>query len=353
MSSKIKRLWKRFKRRTKAFFGELKARLTGGAHRTQAQGEHDTEVFVERRSLRPFPLAILFTTLKMLAVVVVIVGCMGMGLVLGIAKAYIDTTPELDISLLTKSDRTSYIYDMNGNLITTFAGMEYRDWVDVSEIPDMLKNAVIAIEDVRFYKHSGVDYKRLLSAVINTLRNADTHGGSTITQQLIKNQILTNEQSYKRKIKEAYIALEVENVLEKDDILEAYLNDVYLGGSNYGVKTAASDYFGKSLSELTIRECAMLAGMVQKPYETNPRANTYKRFYDDGTNKMDITNKRTDIVINAMYDAGFITAEQRDAALKDNVTILETSEQKQLYDMPYFVEYGIRDVVTHLHLAHG
>ena len=348
MSSKLKKFFKRTKRRLNTFFNDVWERLNGRAPANKRTGGHEAEAFVDRRSLRPFPLAILFTTLKMLAVIVVIIGCMGVGLVLGIAKAYIETTPELDVSLLTKSDRTSYIYDSKGELITTFAGMEYRDWVDIEEIPDMLKNAVIAIEDVRFYKHEGVDYKRLLSAVINTLRNANTHGGSTITQQLIKNKVLSKEQSYKRKIKEAYLALEVENIIEKNDILEAYLNDVYLGGSNYGVKTAASDYFGKELSALTIRECAMLAGMVQKPYETNPRANTYTRFYDDGTNKMDITNKRTDIVINAMYDAGFITDEQRASALKETVTILETSEQKQLYDMPYFVEYGIRDVVTHL-----
>lgn len=335
-----------FLNKLKAFFQNAWAWLKHGL--MQHDGGHEGELFVERRRPRPFVLSVLFTTLKFIAVLVVLVGCIGFGLVMGIAKAYIETTPDLDVSQLTKSDRTSYIYDKNGGLITTFAGMEYRDWADIEEIPDMLKNAVIAIEDVRFYKHEGLDYKRLFSAVVNTLRNADTHGGSTLTQQLVKNKILSNEVSYKRKIKEAYLALEVEQIITKDDILEAYLNDVYLGGSNYGMKTAAKDYFGKELSALSIRECAMLAGMVQRPYETNPRANTYSRFYDDGTNKMDITNKRTDTVINAMYDAGFITSEQHTAALNDDVYILETSEQKQLYDMPYFVEYGIRDVVTHL-----
>lgn len=164
-------------------------------------------------------------------------------LVLGIAKAYIDTTPTLDISALTESDRTSYIYDGNGNMITTFASMEYRDWANIDEIPDNLKNALIAVEDVRFYKHSGLDFKRLFSAVINTLRNTNTHGGSTITQQLIKNKVLSNVQSYKRKIQEAYLAYELESTVSKDKILEAYVNDVYLGDSNYGFKTAAKALF--------------------------------------------------------------------------------------------------------------
>lgn len=302
--------------------------------------------FMPRRKERPFPLAVLFCTLKILAVIVVMSGCAVFGLMLGIAKAYIDTTPELDVSRLTRSNRTSYIYDNNGELITTFAGMEYRDWVAIEDIPDMLKNALISVEDVRFYRHGGLDFKRLVSAVVNTLRNTDTHGGSTLTQQLIKNKILSNVRSYKRKIQEAYLAVELENTVEKDDILEAYMNDVYLGESNYGMKAAANDYFGKELSELSIRECAMLAGLVQQPSYTNPRANTYERFYEDGTNKMDRTNSRTDTVIWAMYNAGFISSAQRDGALNDTVTILQKSKATSIYDMPYFVEYAVYDVVT-------
>ena len=329
-------------------FGAIKKSINGLFHPGKHSQDHDAELFMERRRPKPFALAVLFSIIKMLFVTLLLMGALGLGLGLGVAKAYVETTPELDLSQLTKSDRTSYIYDMDGNLITTFALMEYRDWAEIEEIPDMLKNAVIAIEDVRFYKHNGIDYKRLFSAVVNTLRNQDTHGASTLTQQLIKNKILSTEQTYKRKIQEAYLSLEVENLMEKDNILAAYLNDVYLGESNYGVKTAAMDYFGKTLDQLSIRECAMLAGMVQRPYQTNPRANTYKRFNDDGTNKMNITNERTDLVIESMYSAGFITREQRDAALNDTVFIIETSTQKQLYDMPYFVEYAIRDIITHL-----
>ena len=321
----------------------------GRKQKRRAAGRaREESLFVERRNPRSTVLAIVFGVVKCLVVVGVVCGFFALGLVLGIAKAYIDTTPSLDVSTLTKSDRTSYIYDCNGNEITTYASMEFRDWANIDEIPDNLKNALIAVEDVRFYKHGGLDFKRLFSAVINTLRNTNTHGGSTITQQLIKNKVLSNIQSYKRKIQEAYLAYELENTVSKDLILEAYMNDVYLGDSNYGFKTAAKDYFGKEMSELTIRECAMLAGMVQKPNYTNPRANTYKRFYEDGTNKMDITDARTDVVLKAMYEAEFITLDEYQNALNETVEILEVSSQKQLYDMAYYVEYGVYDIVTHM-----
>ena len=317
-----------------------------------AQQEHDEELFVERTRPRPFPLAVFFTTFKLLLLLVLLIGCACIGLVLGVAKAYIDTTPELDITLLTKSDRTSYIYDKDGQLISTFAGIEYRDWVNIEDVPDMLKNAIIAIEDVRFYRHSGVDYKRLFAAVVGSLSASSDAGGSTLTQQLVKNKLLTSEVSYRRKIQEVYLALQVEKTIEKDDILEAYLNDVYLGQSNYGMKAAAKDYFGKELSELSIRECAMLAGMIQSPNTTDPRKNTYKRTYETGDkagqNKMDITDARTDKVINRMYSAGFITKEQKEAALIDTVHILPESTRSSTDDMLYFVEYAVRDIVTHL-----
>ncbi len=305
-------------------------------------------LFVPRSRPRSTALGVVFGTIKILAVTLVMIGFAAAGVVLGIAKAYVDTTPSLDISSLTVSERTSYIYDSNGDMITTFANMQYRDWVDIEDIPDMLKNALISIEDVRFYSHGGLDFKRLFSAVVNTLRNTNTHGGSTLTQQLIKNKVLSNERSYKRKIQEAYLAYELENTISKDEILEAYMNDVYLGDSNYGFKAAANDYFGKDLNELTIRECAMLAGMVQKPNFTNPRSNTYSRFYEDGSNKMDVTDARTDVVLEAMYESGVITKQQYNEALNEKVNIIEVSAQKELYDMPYFVEYAVHDVITHL-----
>lgn len=296
-----------------------------------------------RRTSRPFALDILFTVLRLLLFAIVICGFCGAGLAFGVVKAYVDTSPVWDVSQLTKSDRTSYLYDMYGNEITTLTAIEYRDWADIDEIPDMLKNAFIAVEDVRFYKHQGVDFKRLFSAALEILGSSNSSGGSTITQQLIKNKVLSAERTYKRKIQEAYLALQLETIVDKDLILEAYLNDIYLGESNYGVSAAAKDYFGKDLNQLTIRECAMLAGLTQNPYRYNPRKNMYSRT----ETSFDNTNARTDLVLERMYENGFISLEQYTAALSETVYIVEFSEVSQMYDMPYFVEYAVYDVITH------
>ena len=310
--------------------------------RNTTQQEETQPLFTERKKPHSFLLGVVFTSLKLTVLAFIVVCFIGMGLLLGVVKAYVETTPSLDVAQLTISDYTSYLYDMNGNLISSIADVEYRDWANIEDIPDMLKNAFIAVEDVRFYKHSGVDFKRLFSAALEILGNSNSSGGSTITQQLIKNKVLGAQRNYKRKIQEAYLALELETIVDKDTILEAYLNDVDLGESNYGVKSGAKDYFGKELSELSIRECAMLAGLTQAPYRYDPRKNMYQR------DKMEVTNARTDQVLSRMYQAGFITKDQYNSALTEQVNIVEVSQQKQMSDMAYFVEYAISDVVTHL-----
>ena len=292
---------------------------------------------------RPFLLEVLFNALKLLLFALIVMGFGGLGLMYGVGKAYVDSTPLLEVSQLTRSDRTSYLYDMYGNEITNLTSMEYRDWAALNEIPDILKNAFVSIEDVRFYKHQGVDFKRVFSAALEILGNSNSSGGSTITQQLIKNKILGTQRTYKRKMQEAYLAIQLEKVVDKDQILEAYLNDIYLGGSNYGVKAAAKDYFGKELSELTIRECALLAGLTQSPYYYNPRQNMY---YREGTPYFRTVN-RTNTVLERMYQNGYITKEQYLAALEEQESILSVSKNAKMYDMAYFVEYAMSDVISH------
>ena len=292
---------------------------------------------------RPFLLEVLFNALKLLLFALIVMGFGGLGLVYGVGKAYVDSTPMLEVSQLTRSDRTSYLYDMYGSEITNLTSMEYRDWADFNEIPDILKNAFVSIEDVRFYKHQGVDFKRVFSAALEILGNSNSSGGSTITQQLIKNKILGSQRTYKRKMQEAYLAIQLEKVVEKDQILEAYLNDIYLGGSNYGVKAAAKDYFGKELSELTIRECALLAGLTQSPYYYNPRQNMY---YREG-NPYFRTVNRTNTVLERMYQNGYITRDQFLSAMEEQETILPESKNAKMYEMAYFVEYAISDVINH------
>lgn len=308
-------------------------------------GAHENEpLFVDRERRRPFILSLLFTTIRFVLIGFVLLGFAALGAGIGVAKAYVETTPTLDRAQLTKSKRSSFLYDKDGALITTIADVEYRDWVDIEAIPVMLQNAFVSVEDIRFYKHNGVDIKRLFSAMLEVLGNSNASGGSTITQQLIKNKILGNERTYRRKIQEAYLALELEKEIGKPEILEAYLNDIHLGEGNYGVKTAAKDYFGKELNELTIRECALLAGLTQNPNAYNPRLNTYKR----DASYLEDTINRTNKVLGNMYKAGYIDLREYQDALKEEVYIVEFSEQRKLYDMPYFVEYAIRDVVLHM-----
>lgn len=137
------------------------------------------------------------------------------------------------------------------------------------------------------------------------------------------------------------LALQLEKVYTKDQILEAYLNSMPLGGTNYGVKAAALDYFGKSLDELTLRECACLAGVTQFPW-------LYSRARMYVTHKMDQLNDRIDTVLRRMYQSGYISKEEMEAAMADELVVLEHSVVTDLYDMPHFVEYAIYDVVTHL-----
>ncbi len=288
-----------------------------------------------------FIIGIALTTFKLIIIAVFMIASAGLGTLIGVAKAYMETTPTLDTGKIENQSETSYIYDASGNLITAYTGTENRDWANIEEIPLMLQEAVISIEDVRFYYHNGVDAKRLIGAFLSNLMNDDVQGGSTLTQQLIKNRLLSFDRTYERKIQEAYLAMQLEQEYTKDDILEAYLNTIHLGASNYGVKAAAMDYFGKSLDELSLRECAMIAGIIRYPYYYNPR----RVFYD--AEDPDIINTRTDQVLYQMYISEYITAQEYEGALNDTVQIVEESKVLEMYDMPYFVEYAVYDVITH------
>ncbi|MBM7581361.1 penicillin-binding protein 1A [Caldicoprobacter guelmensis] len=312
------------------------------------KSRHGIKNYFKKKAGPPnFILSVFVTTLKMFLVLFILLGFAAFGAFLGIAKGYLDATPTLDLERIENQSEASFIYDRYGNLITPYYGLENRVWASLDEIPKMLQDAVIAVEDVRFYSHSGIDFKRLVGAIINNLRNESIQGASTITQQLIKNTLLTPERSYKRKIQEAYLAIQLEQKYTKEQILEAYLNTSYFGSGNYGVKAAAQDYFGKELKDLTLRECAVLAGILRNPYYYDPRKNLY-----DPTRKPEITYNRTNLVLRLMYENGFITKEQYEEAKLDPTKspeeqgfyVIETSNRNSLYPMPYFVEYVILDV---------
>lgn len=293
-----------------------------------------------------FIVTVLVHSVRVLLLLVVLGGLAALGAVIGIAKGYVDTAPELDLVAIDAQAQTSFIYDCNGNLITEYKGSENRVIVSLSAMPTYLRNAFIAVEDARFYTHTGVDLKRIVGAFVSNLTSSSTQGGSTITQQLIKNTLLSSEQSYKRKIQEAYLSLQLEQKYSKDEILESYLNTIYLGENYYGVYTAAQGYFGKELGELTLRECAMLAGVTNSPYYYNPRRNFYTRF-KEGVDYVAITNNRTDYVLRCMYENQFITYEQYQRAL-DPATAGVLEENKggdAMYPYAHYVEYAVSEVV--------
>ena len=305
-----------------------------------------SSIFKPRTKNPNFALSVAISTVRLSVILALCAGLAVFGALVGIAKAYVDTAPTLDLAALSDQDKTSFIYDAEGNLITDYKGTEDRIMVSIGEIPKTLQNAFIAVEDARFYEHNGVDVKRIIGALVANFTTGSTQGGSTITQQLIKQTLLSSEQSYKRKLQEAYLAMELETRYTKEQILESYLNTIFLGGSYYGVKVAAYGYFGKELGELTLRECAMLAGLTRSPNYYNPRRNFYTK-NTEGSKTADITNNRTDYVLRQMRENGMITEQEYTAALDPaTANVLEKSPAStDMYAYPHYVEYAISDVV--------
>lgn len=209
---------------------------------------------------------ILIVFLILVSVGVVFAGLSG-GAILEVMK----TAPEIDADIVKyEMSQNSTIVDEDGNEVDSIATKEYREIVDYDKIPDYLKQAFVAVEDERFYKHPGLDPQSIIGSAIENFRAGGiVRGGSTITQQLARNTYLNNDQTYERKIREIYLALEIEENLSKDEILGAYLNRVFMGQNSYGVQAAAKTYFDKDVSELNLAQCAALAGIVQSPSENS------------------------------------------------------------------------------------
>ena len=212
-----------------------------------------------------------FTLVTLMLIGLTCLGICGTAFAYYIRK-YVSKDVDIDLDSF-RLNFTSFIYyiDDNGREVELekLHGKEDRVWADLEEIPTMLQDAFVAVEDNTFWSHGGVNWKRTLGAALNYVVpfRSNFGGGSTITQQLIKNLTGDNETSAKRKIQEIMRALELEKNYEKEDILEMYLNTIYFGQSSYGVRQAAYTYFGKELSELTLAECASIAGITKNPYK--------------------------------------------------------------------------------------
>lgn len=192
----------------------------------------------------------------------------GMGIVFGVIK---NAKPIDPTNLESMLDESSFIYDQNGNLVEKIHSGSFKTTVEIDQVPKDLQNAFVSIEDERFYKHNGVDIKRVFGALWYDLKTmSKAQGASTITLQLAKNMYTSSEKTISRKIKDAYYAIQLEKHLTKDEILKAYLNTAGLGRGATGVQAAAQIYFSKDVSELNLAECAMIAGITKYPYKYSP-----------------------------------------------------------------------------------
>ena len=229
-------------------------------------------------------------------------------------------------------------------LYETIKGKENREWVDSDKIPDTLKNAVVAIEDERFYKHHGVDWVRTIGAVKGWLLGGTQYGGSTITQQLIKNITADNDYSVKRKVNEIFRAFALEKEIDdKDRILVMYLNTIFLGYNSYGVQTAAMQYFDKDVSQLDLAESAVLAGLTNNP-----------SIYDV-YNHPEKVKERQETILAQMLDQKMISQEEYEAAVAEelNYRPYEEYQQEIKSTYSYFTDEVIKDVINDLMTEKG
>ena len=251
--------------------------------------------------------------------------------------------PSFDLSLedmkLNESS-TLWYQDASGEWreLATLSGKEKRVWVDYEDLPWYLEKALVAIEDKRFYEHKGVDWYRTAGAFVTMFAKMDTsYGGSTITQQLIKNLTGKDDVTIQRKLSEIFGALELEKRYDKQEIVEWYLNAVYFGQGAYGVQMAAQTYFGKDAKDLTLAECAAIVGITNLPTYYDP-------FYNEQNNK-----DRQETILREMYEQGYIDYQQyKDAVAEELVFTRSPGEEYSQTIYSYYTEVVIDDVVKDL-----
>lgn len=294
--------------------------------------------------------SILRVTFIALIAVLAIGGCLGIGAMRGL----IDDAPDISEVNIVPVGEATFVYDSNGNQLQKLTAPDSnRMPVTIDQIPLDLQHAVVAIEDERFYEHNGIDIKGILRAgVVGITTGRFSEGASTITQQLIKNNVFTdwvNESTlerFQRKFQEWYLALELEKqIKDKDVILQNYLNTINLGNGNYGVQAAAQDYFGKDVSDLTLSECTVLAGITQNPTRYNPVTNPENNA------------ERRQEVLDHMLEQEYITKEQYDECLADNVyeriQSLEAESEGEDTTYSYFIDELTEQVIQDLQDKRG
>ena len=245
---------------------------------------------------------------------------------------------KLDISKLSALAQTSSMYDMNGELMSELRGSENRIIVSLDEIPLHTRQAFIAAEDLRFYDHRGIDVYRILGALRTNLKSGSlAEGASTITQQLAKLTHLSAEKTIRRKLEEINLAFQIEKVYNKDEILAMYLNTVYFGRGAYGIQAAAQAYFGVDAEELTLNQSASLAAIIKAP-------SIYAPHISPSNNR-----SRRQYILSVMAENGFISQEEKQAALDESIWVLAQEAEKQLYS--WYIDEALRESAELLGLS--
>ncbi|MDD3114325.1 MAG: penicillin-binding protein 1A [Anaerovibrio sp.] len=262
---------------------------------------------------------------RILIILAVVAAVMIFGVGCGFLTATLNTKQDLED---VRPAASSQIYDINGNELASVHAEQNRVPVKISQIPEHLKDAFIAVEDVRFYDHAGVDPKGILRAVFSNITNQGVaEGGSTITQQLAKNAYLTQDRTYKRKIQEVFLALQLERKYTKDEILELYLNQIYFGQGAYGVQAAARTYFGKDVEDLDLNECAMLAGIPKSPNYFSP------------LNNIQAARERKGVVLDQMAKYGYISSSTASKTKAEELKLVKGETQAEKGFASYFIDY--------------
>ncbi|NBG88972.1 transglycosylase domain-containing protein [Isachenkonia alkalipeptolytica] len=276
-----------------------------------------------------------FQALTFTTAVILVLGIIIAGFTLNFVYSTISDSPDIDPrNMYDLLGNNSFILDNEGNILEEIEQDEHRVIVDYAEIPEIVRDGFVAIEDERFWSHNGLDFKRIVGAAWSNISSGTQQGGSTITQQLAKNLYLTHDQTYTRKIQDAYYATQIENQLSKDQILEAYLNTINLGGQNHGVEAASQAYFSKPVSELDLVEGALLAGIPRNPSRYSP----IRYVHEDDVSEQDIvlddtsdyviifderSIPRYQLVLRMMHKNDYITEEEYESALAEGENLHE------------------------------
>ena len=237
-----------------------------------------------------------------------------------------------------KASQTSIVYDTNGKQLLKFKGEKDVYYLKYKELPVYVIAAVISVEDRNFYKHSGVDYKGISRAAVSYVvhKGAITQGGSTLTQQLAKTVFLNRQKTWKRKVKEIFMAVELEKKYSKEQILEFYLNNVYYSNGYYGIQAASQGYFRKDAKNLTMSEAAFLSAIPNNP-----------TIYDPRTNKEN-TIKRRNKILKDMYEQNLVKKDQYEEALNEDIDVKKaqkTKTEKKNYIETYVIHCATKEIM--------